>query len=100
MENLWGHFASFEYNVLCHGTPDDVIETKKLTHKPVHKDEPTAATLIANSSAGKNNCVSYDRSHPSQECQKIANRNYDNRKEQVMSKRCCLVCLKPGHMAK
>ncbi|GIX66602.1 reverse transcriptase [Caerostris extrusa] len=74
---------------------------RKDTHKPVHKDEPTAATLITNSSAGKNNCVFCDRSHPSQECQKISNMNYDDdRKEQIMRKRCYLVCLKPGHMAK
>ncbi|GIX92676.1 reverse transcriptase [Caerostris darwini] len=73
---------------------------RKDTHKPVHKDEPTAATLIANSSAGENNCVFCDRSHPSQECRKISNMNYDDRKRQVMLKRCCLVCLKPGHMAK
>ncbi|GIX72223.1 DUF1758 domain-containing protein [Caerostris darwini] len=73
---------------------------RKDTHKPVHKGEPTAATLIANFSAGKNNCVFCDRSHPSQECQKISNMNYDDRKKQVMHKRCCLVCLKPGHMAK
>ncbi|GIY01727.1 transposable element Tc1 transposase [Caerostris extrusa] len=26
--------------------------------------------------------------------------NYDDRKKQVMHKRCCLFCLKPGHMAK
>ncbi|GIX94843.1 transposable element Tc1 transposase [Caerostris darwini] len=26
--------------------------------------------------------------------------NYNYRKEQIMRKRCCLVCLKPGHMAK
>ncbi|GIX80099.1 transposable element Tc1 transposase [Caerostris extrusa] len=63
------------------------------THKPVHKDEPTAATLIANSSAGENNCFFCDRSHPIQECQKISNTNYDDRKKQVMLKRCCLVCL-------
>ncbi|CAL1293989.1 unnamed protein product [Larinioides sclopetarius] len=62
--------------------------------------EPTAATLMANTSAGKNNCVFCDRSHPSQDCQKISNMNYEDKKEQVMRKRCCLVCLKPGHMAK
>ncbi|GIY86732.1 transposable element Tc1 transposase [Caerostris darwini] len=66
---------------------------RKDTHKPLQKDGPTTATLIANSSAGKNNCVFCDRS---QECQKISNMNYDDRK----SKLCCLVCLKPGHMAK
>ncbi|GIY41112.1 transposable element Tc1 transposase [Caerostris extrusa] len=73
---------------------------RKETHKPVYKDEPTTATVIANSCAGKNNSVSCDRSHPSQECQKISNMHYDDRKEQVMRKRCCLVCLKPGHMTK
>ncbi|GIY32675.1 transposable element Tc1 transposase [Caerostris darwini] len=73
---------------------------RKETHKPVYKDEPTTATVIANSCAGKNNCVSCDRSHPSQECQKISNMHYDDRKEQIMRKRCCLVCLMPGHMTK
>ncbi|GIY20652.1 reverse transcriptase [Caerostris darwini] len=88
-----------EHRVLAETAFGNGIKRKD-THKPVHKDEPTAATLIANSSAGENNCVFCDRSHPSQECRKISNMNYDDRKRQVMLKRCCLVCLKPGHMAK
>ncbi|GIY77181.1 transposable element Tc1 transposase [Caerostris darwini] len=36
---------------------------RKDTHKPVHRNEPTATTLIANSSAGKNNRVFCDPSH-------------------------------------
>ncbi|GIY97910.1 transposable element Tc1 transposase [Caerostris extrusa] len=88
-----------EHRVLAETTFVNGMKRKD-THKPVHKDEPTAATLIANSSAGKNNCVFCDHSHPSQECQKISSINYDDRKEQVMCKRCCFVCLKPGHIAK
>ncbi|GFT79929.1 uncharacterized protein NPIL_608051 [Nephila pilipes] len=38
--------------------------------------------------------------HASQDYQKISNLAYEDRKGQVMRKRCCLVCLKPGHMAK
>ncbi|GIX94263.1 reverse transcriptase [Caerostris darwini] len=88
-----------EHRVLAETAFGNGIKRKDI-HKPVHKDETTAATLIANSSAGENNCVFCDRSHPSQECRKISNMNYDDRKRQVMLKRCCLVCLKSGHMAK
>ncbi|GFR33180.1 transposable element Tc1 transposase [Trichonephila clavata] len=73
---------------------------RKDSHKKVQKDEPTAATLFANTSAGRICCVFCDRSHPSQDCQKLSSMNYEGRKSQVMCKKCCLVCLKPGHMAK
>ncbi|GFY08277.1 transposable element Tc1 transposase [Trichonephila clavipes] len=43
----------------------------KDSHKQVQKDEPIAATLFANTSAGKIFCVFCDRSHPSQDCQKL-----------------------------
>ncbi|GIY80920.1 transposable element Tc1 transposase [Caerostris extrusa] len=41
-----------EHRVLAETAFGNGIKRKD-THKPVHKDEPTAATLIANSSAGK-----------------------------------------------
>ncbi|XP_042911003.1 uncharacterized protein [Parasteatoda tepidariorum] len=69
-------------------------------HKSIQRDEPTATTLIANTSVGKKNCIFFDRSHPSQDCQKIAEMSYEDRKSRVIQKRCCLVCLKSGHMAK
>ncbi|GFR18836.1 transposable element Tc1 transposase [Trichonephila clavata] len=72
----------------------------KDSQKQVQKDEPTAATLFGNTSAGKICCVFCDCSHPSQDCQQLSSLNYEDRKSQVMRKRCCLVCLKPGHMAK
>ncbi|GFT16901.1 transposable element Tc1 transposase [Trichonephila clavipes] len=73
---------------------------RKYSHKQVQKDEPTAATLFANTSAGKICCVFCDHTHPIQDCQKLSSMNYENRKSQVMRKRCSLVCLKPGHIAK
>ncbi|XP_071033041.1 uncharacterized protein [Parasteatoda tepidariorum] len=75
-------------------------EKRKDYHKSIQTDEPTATTLIANTSVGKNNCTFCDRSHPSQDCQKIAEMSYEDRKSRVIQKRCCLVCLKSGHMAK
>ncbi|GFQ91907.1 transposable element Tc1 transposase [Trichonephila clavata] len=41
---------------------------RKDSHKQVQKDEPTAATLFANTSARKICCVFCDRSHPSKDC--------------------------------
>ncbi|XP_055924516.1 uncharacterized protein LOC129956609 [Argiope bruennichi] len=73
---------------------------RKESYKPPLRDEPTAATLIANTSVGRNQCIFCERAHASQDCQKISNLAYEDRKGQVMRKRCCLVCLKPGHMAK
>ncbi|GFQ96995.1 transposable element Tc1 transposase [Trichonephila clavata] len=73
---------------------------RKDSHKQVQKDEPTAAILFANTSARKICCVFCDRSHPSKDCQKLSAMNYEDRKSQVMRKRCCLVSLKPGHIAK
>ncbi|XP_055936869.1 uncharacterized protein LOC129966468 [Argiope bruennichi] len=73
---------------------------RKESHKPPLRDEPTAATLIANTSVGRNQCIFCERAHASQDCQKISNLAYEDRKGQVMRKRCCLVCLKPGHIAK
>ncbi|GFQ72061.1 transposable element Tc1 transposase [Trichonephila clavata] len=88
-----------EHRVLAETAFGSEIKRKD-PHKQVQKDEPTAATLFANTSAGKICCVFCDRSHPSQDCQKLSSMNYENRKLQVMRQRCCLVCLKPGHMAK
>ncbi|GFU27164.1 dual 3',5'-cyclic-AMP and-GMP phosphodiesterase 11 [Nephila pilipes] len=73
---------------------------RKESRKPPLRDEPTAATLIANTSVGRNQCIFCERAHASQDCQKISNLAYEDRKGQVMRKRCCLVFLKPGHMAK
>ncbi|GFS44078.1 transposable element Tc1 transposase [Nephila pilipes] len=73
---------------------------RKESRKPPLRDEPTAATLIVNTSVGRNQCIFCERTHASQDCQKISNLAYEDRKGQVMRKRCCLVCLKPGHMAK
>ncbi|GFT19641.1 uncharacterized protein NPIL_659161 [Nephila pilipes] len=72
----------------------------KESHKSPLRDEPTAATLIGNTSIGRNQCIFCERAHASQDCQKISILAYEDRKGQVMRKRCCLVCLKPGHMAK
>ncbi|GFQ79560.1 integrase catalytic domain-containing protein [Trichonephila clavata] len=30
----------------------------------------------------------------------MSNKSYEDRKSEVIRRRCCLVCLKPGHMAK
>ncbi|GFQ65589.1 transposable element Tc1 transposase [Trichonephila clavata] len=73
---------------------------RKESHKQVQRDEPTATTLVANTSARKICCVFCDRSHPGKDCQKLSAMNYEDRKSQVMRKRCYLVCLKPGHMEK
>ncbi|GFR15800.1 transposable element Tc1 transposase [Trichonephila clavata] len=88
-----------EHSVLAETAFGSGIKRKD-SHKQVQKDEPTAATLFDNTSAGKICCVFCDRSHPSQDCQKLLSMNYEDRKSQFMHKRCCLVCLKPGHMAK
>ncbi|KAF8795507.1 hypothetical protein HNY73_000001, partial [Argiope bruennichi] len=73
---------------------------RKESNKPPLRDEPTAAILIANTSVGRNQCIFCESAHASQDCQKISNLAYEDRKGQVIRKRCCLVCLKPGHIAK
>ncbi|XP_071039892.1 uncharacterized protein [Parasteatoda tepidariorum] len=75
-------------------------EKRKDYHKSIQTDEPIATTLISNISVGKNNCIFCDCSHPSQDCQKIAEMSFEDRKSRVIQKRCCFVCLKSGHMAK
>ncbi|GFQ73739.1 uncharacterized protein TNCT_523321 [Trichonephila clavata] len=70
------------------------------SHKQVQRDEPTATTLVANTYAGKISCIFCDRPHSSQDCQEISNKSYEDRKSEVIRRRCCLVCLKPGHIAK
>ncbi|GFR16119.1 transposable element Tc1 transposase [Trichonephila clavata] len=69
------------------------------SHKQVQRDEPTATTLVANTYAGKISCIFCDRPHSSQDCQEISNKSYEDRKSEVIRRRCCL-CLKPGHIAK
>ncbi|GFT68667.1 integrase catalytic domain-containing protein [Trichonephila clavipes] len=68
--------------------------------KSVHKDELTPATLISSTTGAKLNCIFCDRPHLSQDCQKLSDMSYENRKSQVIRKRCCLACLKVGHLAK
>ncbi|GFR01018.1 transposable element Tc1 transposase [Trichonephila clavata] len=70
------------------------------SHKQVQRDEPTATTLAANTYAGKISCLFCDRPHSSQDCQETSNKSYEDRKSEVIRRRCCLVCLKPGHIAK
>ncbi|GFT24904.1 integrase catalytic domain-containing protein [Nephila pilipes] len=67
---------------------------RKECQKSVHKDEPTAATLISSTTGAKLNCIFCDRPHLSQDCQKLSDMSYEDRKSQVIRKRCCLVCLK------
>ncbi|GFT01787.1 uncharacterized protein NPIL_321431 [Nephila pilipes] len=88
-----------EHHFLAETSFGDGMKRKE-SRKPPLRDEPTAATLIANTSVGRNQCIFCERAHASQDCQKISNLAYEDRKGQVMRKRCCLVCLKPGHMAK
>ncbi|GBO10837.1 hypothetical protein AVEN_48012-1 [Araneus ventricosus] len=73
---------------------------RKDCQKSVYKDEPTAATLISSTTGAKLNCIFCDRPHLSQDCQRLSDMSYEDRKSQVIRKRCCLVCLKVGHLAK
>ncbi|GFY76274.1 integrase catalytic domain-containing protein [Trichonephila inaurata madagascariensis] len=73
---------------------------RKDCQRSVHKDEPTAATLISSTTGSKLNCIFCDHPHLSQDCQKLSDMSYEDRKSQVIRKRCCLVCLKVGHLAK
>ncbi|GFT97100.1 integrase catalytic domain-containing protein [Nephila pilipes] len=73
---------------------------RKECQKSVHKDEPTAATLISSTTGAKLNCIFCNRPHLSKDCQNLFDMSYEDRKSQVIRKRCCLVCLKVGHLAK
>ncbi|GFT83805.1 integrase catalytic domain-containing protein [Trichonephila clavipes] len=73
---------------------------RKDCHKSVHKAEPTAATLIASTTGAKLNCIFCDHPHLSQDCQKLSDMSYEDKKSQVKRKRCCLVCLKVEHLEK
>ncbi|PRD35747.1 UNVERIFIED_CONTAM: hypothetical protein NCL1_10583 [Trichonephila clavipes] len=70
------------------------------SYEQVQRGEPTATTLVVNTHAGKICCIFCDRPHSSQDCQKRSNKSYEDRKSEVMRRRCCLVCLKPGYIAK
>ncbi|GFS46253.1 uncharacterized protein TNIN_382041 [Trichonephila inaurata madagascariensis] len=67
------------------------------SHEQVQLDEPTATTLVVNTHTGKISCIFCDRPHSSQDCQKMSNKSYEDRKSEIMRRRCCLVGLKPGH---
>ncbi|GFW36052.1 integrase catalytic domain-containing protein [Trichonephila clavipes] len=67
---------------------------RKDCQKSVYKDEPTAATLISSTTGAKLNCIFCDRPHLCQDCQKLSDMSYEDRKTLVIRKRCCLVCLK------
>ncbi|GFY37276.1 integrase catalytic domain-containing protein [Trichonephila inaurata madagascariensis] len=73
---------------------------RKNCQRSVHKDEPTATTLISCTTGTKLNCIFCDHPHLSQDRQKLSDMSYEDRKSQVIRKRCCLVCLKVGHLAK
>ncbi|GFY59016.1 DUF1758 domain-containing protein [Trichonephila inaurata madagascariensis] len=73
---------------------------QKDCQRSVHKDEPTAAMLISSTTGAKLNCIFCDRPHLSQDYQKLSEMSYEDRKSQVIRKRCCLICLKVGHLAK
>ncbi|GFW95630.1 integrase catalytic domain-containing protein [Trichonephila clavipes] len=45
---------------------------RKDCQKSVHKDEPTAATLISSTNSAKINCIFCERPHLSQDCQKLS----------------------------
>ncbi|GFX88626.1 uncharacterized protein TNCV_2660371 [Trichonephila clavipes] len=60
---------------------------RKDCQKSVHKDEPTAATLISSTTGAKLNCIFCDRPHLSQDCQKLSDMSYGDRKSQVIRKR-------------
>ncbi|GFY37349.1 uncharacterized protein TNIN_317061 [Trichonephila inaurata madagascariensis] len=75
--------------------------TKRMeSHKQVQRDKPTATTLIENRHAGKISYLFCDRPHSSQDCQRMSKKSYEDRKSEVMRRRCCLICLKHDHMAK
>ncbi|GFY41994.1 integrase catalytic domain-containing protein [Trichonephila inaurata madagascariensis] len=73
---------------------------RKDCQRSVQKDEPTVATLISSTTGAKLNCIFCDRPHLSQDCQKLSDMSYEDRKSQVIRKRCYLVCLKVGQLAK
>ncbi|GFY42016.1 integrase catalytic domain-containing protein [Trichonephila inaurata madagascariensis] len=73
---------------------------RKYCQRSVHKDESTAATLISSTTGAKLNCIFCDHPDLSQDCQKLSDMRYEDRKSQVIRKRCCFVCLKVGHLAK
>ncbi|GFQ77500.1 DNA-directed RNA polymerase I subunit RPA2 [Trichonephila clavata] len=84
-----------EYCVLAENAFGSSMNQKK-SHKQVQRDEPTATTLVAD----KISCIFCDCPHSSQDCQKMSNKSYEDRKSEVMRRTCSLVCLKPGHIAK
>ncbi|GFV47907.1 DUF1758 domain-containing protein [Trichonephila clavipes] len=53
---------------------------RKDCQKSVHKDELTATTLISSTTGAKLNCIFCDRRHISQDCQKLSDMSYEDRK--------------------
>lgn len=65
------------------------------------KEEPTAMTLTSSfEKSSKIECIFCQKRHASQDCHKSASMKPEERKSVVLRKRCCLVCLKTGHLAK
>ncbi|GFU06801.1 DUF1758 domain-containing protein [Trichonephila clavipes] len=54
--------------------------TRKDCQKSVHKDKPTAATLISSTTGAKLNCIFCDHRHLNQDCQKLSDMSYEDRK--------------------
>ncbi|KAF8786071.1 hypothetical protein HNY73_007836 [Argiope bruennichi] len=103
LENLMSFLRheveSEEHRVLVESSFASGIKRKE-SHKSVQRDKPTAATLIANTTSEKKNVVFSETVLIQVRTQKISIMNYEDRKLQMMRKRCWLVCLKLGHMAK
>ncbi|GFS77115.1 transposable element Tc1 transposase [Nephila pilipes] len=56
-----------EHRFLAETSFGDGMKWKE-SRKPPLRDEPTAATLIANTSVGRNQCIFCERAHASQDC--------------------------------
>lgn len=92
-----------EHRVLAESAFGSNVKHKKDCSPSNEKQEPSAAAFLSSvphQSPKKLSCLFCDKSHPSQDCQKIAGMSYEDRKSKVIRKGCCLVCLKIGHMAK
>lgn len=77
-------------------------KNKKYNTEPSGPEVPSASALISSSNryVPKLRCIFCDKSHNSQDCGKTAQMSLEEKKSEVIKKRCCLVCLKIGHQAK
>ena len=96
MEFLKREVVAEERLILAKQGFEKSVVQKRHENKPKF-NQPTAANLF---SFNVSNCIFCDKPHDSKECRNATSMSVANKINKVKQKRCCLKCLKPGHIIK